>query len=268
MIDVGELLLASIGISRVIADDMPKISATRMREALDIEKKIPRLASDLVNRELDHTPMERPHSYKQLLAKFDDLAGSVDVGALVRAFPREYGEESVRFSVAVQHALKDLQSVFPRQSYVTLMGPKVLEPPTVQQADFYFVFDVVNDPLRVFPLMSVGGLLPRQRDMVNLVYPGIASAITNAITEEMIKAGARKQDVEGKSSFDITQETPRGFGIATWRQQRVAPYSPPKPVLPEGTQPAKTKTARKKNANAKNVALDKATPSQKLDAGV
>lgn len=267
MIDIGELLLASIGISRVIADDMPKITASRLAEAIDLEKKIPRLASSLVSRELEHTPMERPHSYKELLAKFDDLATSVDVGALTRAFPIEYTDESVRFAVAVQHALKDLQAIFPRQSYVTLMGPKTLVPPTTQQTDFYFVFDVVNDPLRVFPLMSVGGLLPRQRDGVRLVYPGIASAIDAAITEEMIKAGARKMGEDG-SSFALSAATPNGFGISTWRGQRVAQYSPPKALPPEGTTPSKTKTARTKKATGKEVALDKATPSQKLDAEV
>jgi hypothetical protein len=259
MIDIGELLLASIGISRVIADDMPKVGKQRMDDAYALELKLPRLASDLVNRKLERTPMTRPHSYRQLLDKLGNLPESVDVSSLVDAFPHEYREESVRFTIAVQHALNDLAAIFPRQSYTTLTGPKTLEPPTVQQTQFYFVLDIVNDPLRAFPLMSCGGLLPRQRDGVRLVFPGISAAIDRDLTDELIKAKARK------NTFGLSPIA--SFGISTWRGQRVANYEPPKPVLPEGTQQSKTKTARPRKSTGKDTALDKATQSQKIDAG-
>lgn len=259
MISAGELALASIGIVAVIGDEVPRVGIGRKEDMARIEREIPRLARKLVDGELSRTPMTRPHTYARLLDVLGGLPRSVDVQAWIEKFDEEdQADLGTPFALAAQSALNDLAAVFPRQSYVTLTGPKVLTPPSQQLADFYFVLDVVNDPLRVFSLMSVGGLLPRQRDAVKLVFPGITAAISDAIEEALVDATAKKKSV--RVSPVVT------FGIQTWRGQRIAEFRPPQQVSqPGGTVP---KANAKKNAGKKEPASDKATQSQKIDAGV
>ena len=267
MINPGELALASIGIVAVIGDEIPKVGVGRKVDMTRIETDIPKLAKKLVDGELSHTPMARQHTYGKLLEVLGGLPGSVDVQAWIEKFNIEdQADLGTPFALAAQSALNDLAAVFPRQSYVTLTGPKVLPPPTQQLADFYFVLDVVNDPMRVFELMSVGGLLSRQRDAVKLVFPGISSAIDDAISEALVEATAAKSVDPTKLGKGVRVSPVVTFGIQTWRGQRIAEFRPPQDTpQPGGSVP---KANAKKNAGKKEPASDKATQSQKIDAGV
>lgn len=267
MIAAGELALASIGITNVIADTIPRVGVGRKEDMARIEKDIPKLSAKLVDGELSHTPMARPHTYARLLEVLGGLPRSVNVHAWIEKFDHEdQADLGAPFAIAAQSALNDLAAVFPRQSYVTLTGPKILPPPTQQMADFYFVLDVVNDPLRVFALMSVGGLLPRQRDAVRMVFPGISAAIDNAITDALVEARGKKSGDPMKLDKGARVSPVVTFGIQTWRGQRIAEFRPPQNTpQPGGTVP---KANAKKNAGKKEPASDKATQSQKIDAGV
>ncbi len=267
MINPGELALASIGIVAVIGDEIPKIGIGRKVDMARIESDIPMLAAKLVDGELSRTPMARPHTYAKLLDVLGGLPGSVDVQAWIEKFNYEdQAELGTPFALEAQSALNDLAAVFPRQSYVTLTGPKVLTPPSQQLADFYFVLDVVNDPLRVFPLMSVGGLLPRQRDAVKLVFPGISSSISDAIDEALVDATAAKSQDATKLGKGHRVSPVVTFGIQTWRGQRIAEFRPPQQVSQPGGPPPKRRPG--KASGTENGPLTKATQSQKIDAGV
>lgn len=264
MIDVGELALASIGIVAVIGDDVPRVGVGRKEDMARIERDIPKLARQLVNGELSRAPMERPHTYERLLEVLGGLPGSVDVQAWIEKFDVEdQADLGAPFATAAQSALKDLAAVFPRQSYVTLTGPKVLTPPTQQLADFYFVLDVVNNPLRMFNLMSVGGVLPRQRDAVRLVFPGISSAIDDAVSEALVNATAAKSQDATKLDKGARISPVVTFGIQMWRNQRIAEFRPPQVVSQPGGVPKKKQT---KSAGKEASALNKATPTQKIEA--
>lgn len=256
-IQVGELALASLGINSLIADTLPKVGKQRLEDFAAVEKKIPRLASDLVDGRLEFTAMDRPHSYEKLLKVLGGLPKSVDVQAWINKFDLENLSIASSFAIAAQTALNDLATVFPRQSYVTLSGPQDLLPPTPQQWQFFSVLDVVNDPLRVFSLMSRGGLLPRQRDAVKLVFPGISANIDQALVDELINAKSRK------ASFQLSKLVE--FGVSTWQNKRVLEYRPPQQV-PTAQGPKVDGKGSKRSG--KGAALDKATQTQKIDAGV
>ena len=267
MISAGELALASIGITAVISDTIPRIGVGRKVDMARIETDILKLARKLVDGELSHTPMTRPHTYRQLLDVLGGLPRSVNVHAWIDKFDREdQADLGAPFALAAQSALNDLAAVFPRQSYVTITGPKVLTPPATQLTDFYFVLDAVNDPMRVFSYMSVGGLIPRIRDAVKMVFPGISAAIDDAITDALVDArGAKSGDIT-KLSTGTRVSPVITFGIQTWRGQRIAEFRPPQNTpQPGGPGP---KQAPRKNGGKKEPASDKATNSQKIDAGV
>lgn len=259
MISVGELALASVGISAVLSDSVPKMGKGRIEEIYTIPKKITSLARALVDGELQYTPMDRPHSYRRLLAVIDGLPRSVDVQSWIDKFDISDHEISAPFAIAIQDALRDIAQIFPRQSYVTLSGPQALKPSELEMFTFYSALDVINDPLRVFPLMASGGISKRQADTVRMVYPGISAAIDTAIREESVNAKGRKQ------SHRIPQKAEL-FGIPTWLGQRIANYEPPQPPVP-GTPNDQKPSGGKAAPGKKNSALDKATQSQKIDAG-
>jgi hypothetical protein len=264
MISAGELALASIGIVAVIGDEIPKVGIGRKEDMARIERDIPKLAAKLVDGELSHTPMARPHTYRKLLDVLGGLPRSVNVHAWIDRFDVEdQADLGAPFALAAQSALNDLAAVFPRQSYVTLTGPKVLTPPSQQLADFYFVLDVVNDPLRVFSLMSVGGLLPRQRDAVKMVFPGISSAIDGAITDALTEATAAKSVDPTKLSKGHRVSPVVTFGIQTWRGQRIAEFRPPQNTPQPGGPGPKQKPSKR---GEKDTASNKATPTQRIDA--
>jgi hypothetical protein len=266
-VSIGEISLASVGIVAVIADEIPKIGVGRKEDMARIETDIPKLAKKLVDGGLSHTPMARPHTYGKLLEVLGGLPRSVNVHAWIERFDREdQADLGAPFAIAAQSALNDLAAVFPRQSYVTLTGPKVLPPPTTQLTDFYFVLDAVNDPLRVLSYMSVGGLIPRVRDAVKLVFPGISAAIDDAITDALVEARGKKSGDITKLSAGTRVSPVVTFGIQTWRGQRTAEFRPPQNTpQPGGNAP---KANARKNAGKKESANDKATQSQKIDAGV
>ena len=264
MIQMGELALASVGISTILSDALPKMGKGRIEEMKAIPRKIQSPARSLVDGELQYTPMDRPHSYKQLLSVIGGLPRSVNVQAWIDKFDVADHEISGPFAIAIQDALRDIERIFPRQSYVTLVGPKALPPPDTQMWQFFSTLDVINDPLRVFPLMSCGGLLKRQADAVRLVFPGISAAIDSSLVGvegEVIKAKARKQSYELPPRAEL--------GISTWQGKRIVQYEPPQPPAPPGQKQDENKAPRAKMRSGKqDAALDKATQTQKIDAGV
>ena len=170
------------------------------------------------------------------------------------------------FAIEAQSALNDIAAVFPRQSVHHDHRTEGASSPTQQLADFYFVLDVVNDPMRVFSLMSVGGLLPRQRDAVKLVFPGISAAISDAIEEALVEATAKRSTDPQKLGNGVRVSPVVTFGIQTWRGQRTAEFRPPQNTPQPGGPPPKQRGG--KAGGKKEPASDKATQSQKLDAGV
>jgi hypothetical protein len=265
VIQAGELALASVGISTILADALPKMGKGRIEEMQQIPRKIRSLARALVDGELQYTPMDRPHSYKQLLAVIGGLPRSVNVQSWIDKFDVADHEISGPFAISIQDALRDIAQIFPRQSYVTLVGPIPLPPSELEMFTFYSALDVINDPLRVFPLMASGGLSKRQTDTVRMVFPGISAAIDEALRGaegEIIKAKGRKV------SFQLPPKAGQ-FGIPTWFGHRIVQYEPPQPQPPDGQKQDENKAPRARMRSGKqDSALDKATQTQKIDAGV
>lgn len=261
MIAISELALASIGIATIIADDMPKIGVARRDSIEAVERKIPQLAKKLVHGELDYESMLRPHSYRKLLDVLGNLPRSVDVRSWIERFKIEdQADIGAPFAIAAQTALNDLAAVFPRQSYETLTGPQDLEPPSTQVWQFFSVLDVVNDPLRVFPLIACGGISKRQTEAVRMIFPGISLAIDDAITEATIDAKAAKK------SFRLSQIVT--YGISTWQGKRIVTYLPPQ--VQQQTAPAAQRPAdRPAQAGAAkdSLALAKSTKTQTIEQG-
>lgn len=240
VINPGELALACIGLSPIIKGEMPKVGLGRLNDMGNIPNEITKLAGKLADGELTYQPYAHEHSYKTLLARLSSPLAQHEVADLVGKFHIEAGDVATAFAVAAQQALSDLKAIFPVSVYKTYAGPKNIEP----NADVVFQFlnrlDVVNDPLRVFPLIATGAILKSQVEIVREVYPTLSKAIDDAIA-----AAVAKRRASG-SQINPYQLPPRAeTGVAKW-QGRKAEFRPPKPNPPAPTTDEKSQMAKLK----------------------
>lgn len=222
-VNPGELALATIGVSAIIDGTVPKMGIERQREALGIPNKLQKLAADVVDGQIKRPPMPRAHSYRKLLDRFAQGLQPQHVQELIDAFPHDASDMSGAFVLCAQAALQHLQKMFPMSVYSTFTGPQNLTPDDVSVWRFFSQLEVLNDPLRVFPLIATGALLKSQVDGMREIYPTLSreidTAIYGAIAKKSAGAGMRKP-------FRLS---PRAeLGVAVWLGRRIVPHQPPK----------------------------------------
>lgn len=227
-INPGELALANIGLSAILKGEMPRVGLGRLHNMANIAKQIVRLANKVCKGELTYQPYSHEHSYSKLLDRLSQSLTQAEIANLISAFPEEASDIATSFTVEVQQALADLKSIFPVSVYRTFAGPKNLEPNSDVVFKFSNRFDVVNDPLRILPLIATGALLKSQAEIVRQVYPTLSAAIDAAIYEAVARQKAVKQSYQLPSRAEI--------GVATWFGKRKVDFRPPQsapvPVTP------------------------------------
>lgn len=224
MIDPGELALATIGVSAIIDGNVPKMGIERQREAYAIPGKLQKLAADVVDGEIKRPPMPRPHSYRKLLDHFAKGLQPDQIQSLVVAFPHDASQMSSSFLLCAQAALEHLKKLFPMSVYSTFTGPQNLTPDDVSVWRFFSQLEVLDDPLRVFPLIATGAILKSQVLALREIYPtlsgeeGIDKAIYGAVAKRSAAAPQSKQ-------FHLP---PRAeLGVAIWLGRRLVPHQKP-----------------------------------------
>lgn len=234
-INPGELALASIGLSPIVKGEMPKVGLGKLNDMGNIPKEITKLAGKLADGELTYQPYSHEHSYKTLLARLTNPLAQHEVADLIGKFHIEAGDIATSFAVAAQQALADLKAIFPVSVYKTYAGPKNIEPNANVVFEFLNRLDVVNDPLRVFPLIATGALLKSQADIVRQVYPTLSREI-----DTQIAAAVAKRRAASPISRPYQLPPRAEVGVAKW-QGRKAEFRPAKPNPPAATQDEKSK---------------------------
>lgn len=250
-VNPGELALAAIGVSPLIDGEVPRFGIERQREALSIPNKLVRLAADVVDNDVKRPPMPRPHSYRRLLDHFAAGLQADQLQELTERFPHDASEMAGAFLMTAQAALQHLKKMFPMSVYSTFTGPKNLTPDDEAVWRFFSQLEVLNDPLRVFPLIATGAILRSQVAAVREIYPTLSEAIDGAIYDAIAKKSA------AKSNYRLP---PRAeLGVSTWLGRRLVPFKKPSPA------PAPAPISGQPSANA--AATDLATRNQKAIAG-
>lgn len=228
MIDPGELALATIGVSAIIDGDIPRMGIERQREAYAIPAKLERLAADVVDGDIKRPPMPRPHSYRKLLDHFAKGLQPDQVQSLIAAFPHDASAMSGSFLLCAQNALEHLKKMFPMSVYTTFTGPQNLTPDDVSVWRFFSQLEVLDDPLRVFPLIATGAILKSQVDAVREIYPTLSGqkGSTDGIDAAIYAAIAKRSAAAPKSKpFRLP---PRAeLGVAVWLGRRLVPHQKP-----------------------------------------
>lgn len=221
-VDPGELALATVGISPIIDGEVPKFGIERQREAHGIPNKLLRLAADVTDGEIKRPPMPRPHSYRKLLDHFAAGLQPDQAQELIERFPHDASDMAGSFLMTAQAALQHLKQLFPMSVYSTFTGPKNLTPDDEAVWRFFSQLEVLNDPLRVFPLIATGAILRSQVMAVREIYPTLSQAIDAAIYEAIAKKSASKANYRLPPRAEL--------GVSVWLGRRLVPFKPPAPV--------------------------------------
>lgn len=251
-IDPSELLLATVGISTFINGEAPKITIGVLKEARDLPQKITERAAELCKGQLKHTPIPRPHSYKQLLDRLTQKLPPHELEAVELNFAPDEHDLSNAFTVFVQNAYQQLREMFPTSGVKTFAGPKPITPTDDRVFKFWNDFALLNSPLRVFDLIGSGSLLRSQAAALRKMFPTMSAFIDEAIQDAVVDAKAEAE--EDKYALPPRAE----YGVAVWFGRRAVdfkPAAPPAPGAPKNYhQAAQQKAAESLKTNAQRAA--------------
>lgn len=181
-IDPTEALLAVVGIRPFIYRDVPTVTKEHVAEMVRLSATIERLARELCKGELSGVGISEPAYTKTLRDLYEEYEPK-DIEAISRQLSRNAADLEPAVMTKVGAVIEFLRGIFPRKSYATLEGQEQLEPDEYELCAFTAVLDALDDPLTVFDGMSNASLLLSQVEAVRTLYPTLAAAIDEAVTE-------------------------------------------------------------------------------------
>lgn len=229
IVNPGELALATVGVSALIEDELPRMGIGKIQEALSIPRKAVQLARKLCANELKYTPMARPHSYRVLLDRFTKALAAPDIQSWVDMFPPEAASMSGAFVQVAQEAMEHMKNLFPTATVNSFTGPRNMVPDDVRVWRFYSQLELLNDPCRAFELAATGAVLGSQVVALREIYPTMTAMFDSALYEQIGKAKAAKQ------SYQLPPRAEQG--VAVWLGRRYVDHVPPKPPEPLAAPP-------------------------------
>ena len=206
-LDPVEVALAVIGVRPVISKTVERVTAAQGAEMVAYPRTIVSNARAVCAGELASVPFGA-FNYDKTLKDLSEGYDEDQLVAMVQKFPEALNDLASEFIVKAGQTVQLLSDIFPRQLYIDLLGPKNLIPAELTIRRFVSILDVIDDPMRVFPLMGCGALLASQRDTVVKVYPTISKAITESLRE------CAERELAAKKSFQFTARA--NIGIGTW----------------------------------------------------
>lgn len=229
-VNLGELALATMGISPIIDGEPPKMGLGRIREAMGIPLKAQRAAARLCKNELPYEPMPRAHDYPKLLKRFSKGLQAHEMPDLVGLFPHEASDMAGAFQLVAQDAFEQVKQLFPTSTVTSFVGPTNMTPPSELVWKFFAQLEVLNDPCRIFMLAANGALLKSQAIAVHTIYPSLSELFDSTIFDAVGKAKVERLSY---------QLPPRAeHGVATWLGRRTVQFQAKKPdAQPPGATP-------------------------------
>lgn len=222
-IDPGQAILAVVGVRSILDKSFKGISAAQWDQIGTLNKKIHRLARDLVRDKLEPAPTEGI-DYEHYL---DALSTNLDpdvVQRIVASFPPEEHDACVAFLGQLGKTLRYLRGKLPISTYKNLFGVQNLPPSETQIFAFEDLLELADQPLLVFDRVDAGNLTSDQALSLMQLYPDIYAKVVG----EIVVRCAIEKAAEG-DDFDPHFEAPLAVLLAvpgvdpTLRQQLQAP---------------------------------------------
>jgi hypothetical protein len=217
-LDPGEALICTIGLTRILQNDMPKVGVMLQREALDLPRRLAVLARQMVNDELPRAlKMPRPFSYDKLLELTSNPLPEHDIEATMAKFPASQSDVAASFIAKLASVHKQLSDIVPVMQYQTCLGPQNIQPTGDKLFKFWNQYWVLDDPTIVFTLAQSGALLPDQVTALVSFYPSLYEQFKTATLNALVK-----KRLDNASFINLPPRTDRG--VTTLLQNKMVPF--------------------------------------------
>jgi hypothetical protein len=184
-IDPVESLLAVVGLQPFITKKLDKVTAVQMHEAADYNKLVSKLSKEVVSGEFARRMPAVGINYQKMLTDLSEKATDAELQEMLSKFPMQLHHLIGELAAKVQQMLDFLRGIFPVQTRTTILEETNILPSALAIQKFAVLFDVLDSPIRVFNHIANGSLLTSQAQVVRQLYPTIAKAIDDSLTESM-----------------------------------------------------------------------------------
>jgi hypothetical protein len=258
-IEPVELVLATIGVRPLISKTIEYFRKDQLEAADRIPSTIARMARQLTRGELEDVSLFET-SYDATLKDLYDQWNQAQLEAMANALETNAPGIAEVLILKGGEVLDYLRQIFPRSSYQTFLGAANVVPSDVAIYQFESVLEVLENPLKVFPLMGKGAITKRQVAAVRMVYPTLSAAIDEAITNAVLDAKVAKQSYQLPPEAEIGVS--RWFGnpaippqMSAQLQAVQAKPKEPGPVVPPAKTPHATTLAKESLTSAQRAAM-------------
>ena len=259
-VDVGEALLAAIGVRPVISHAIEQITPAQWNTAATISQKCDDFAVQLVDSKLatmTYNDFDRI-DYSATLRDLSTPYLPAQVEAMMMHIPVTLPNVSTAFAPLAQKTFQYLYSQFPILLRESVAGNNNIAPPRSLMNRFECLLWLLDNPLGVFNLIAGATLTTHQLDGFRAIYP----TLYQYIVDDSIPDAIENKRIE-KPKFQFTRQTEQGVRKFFGR----LPLPPGLNQIlqtPAATPPPNQQPIPKANGT---LAMDSATMPQRIEQG-
>ena len=215
-VNIGESLLAVIGLMPFIRNEPVRVRVPEMSDALGMSRTIAKLAKSLVNGGETMPVPETDMPYMKLLDRFAEGLSQDVIQQAITAV--QDGQGGMELSRVLQTTWDFLTVAAPRVLFDSQVATVNLDPDVSSVWDWTDQVALLSEPLGLFGKVQDGSALPSDIDMMDHCYPTILKSIRLAVDN------AINDGLADRKSFSLPAYCE--FGVATLRGKpiKAAPY--------------------------------------------
>ena len=266
-LDSVEACLAVIGVRPIVSKAVERFTMSKWHEMDALPRRIHDAARSFVGGTMSTKIPLGSFSYR---ATLDDLSQSFNEDQLTEMaskFPPAMHEVTAAFLIKAKQVRAALLAILPVSERKTLSGSNIIPPSQMMLRRFVSTLTILDDPMRVFPLMAAGALLNTQTISLRTIFPSLAKLIDEAIREAIETEKGRKKSFElppraeiGISSWLGRPQMDRKLHIAL--QSSLADEQAKQDNTPRPSQAATSVTAKEALSNAQRASYPKSAPGE------
>ncbi len=239
-LDLVESAMAVIGVKPIVSRAVERFTKGKWHEMEALPKRIVELSRSLCDGTLSTKIPLGSVNYNAVLKDLSEPYNEQQLTEMAAKFPPELHELTSAFLLKAQEVCASLRQILPIVEHKTLSGSRVIPPSQMQLRRFVSTLIVLDDPMRIFPLMAAGAMLNTQTISMRKVYPSIAKAVDDALQASIEREKAAKKSYElppraeigvsawlGKPQVDPVLHAALQAGLEQASQERQRPQKQP-----------------------------------------
>ena len=192
-IDIGEAILATIGVRPLLTREVERIRAPQWREIGRIEQTVTKRAQELARGTLERLDSYPEVDYQSALKAFATPPEPAQIEAMLVDIPMP---AVMPFLTAAARAYNFLRGQYPIAVEHTVFGDVQLEPGQFALGMFEDLLEAVDRPLSLFNMAETGRITTKQAAAVQAVYPSLYNEMTVSLVLACMDEKAKKQSWE------------------------------------------------------------------------